>query len=258
MKQWLNTVKSGMKSWSINITCLLAILLIAASTTAQTRKLLEQGNKLYSEKRYDEASNNYMRALQQDPNNVTGMFNLGTALYQSKKYDSSRAIMGAAANAIKDKNGKAAVNYNIGNTFMAQRKWEDAIAAYKNTLRNNPQDEDAKYNLSYAQQMLKQEKKNGGGKDNKQDKNKDDKNKKDKQDKNDKNKDNKDKDQKNQQQQQNGDGKDKQDQQPQSQPSKLTQQQADQLLNAVKQQEKMLQDKMKKEKGIPGKMEKDW
>lgn len=248
MAQWLN-IRMGR---ACGYATFILMLLLCVTATAQTNRILQQGNQLYSERKYDEATRNYLKALQKDPTNTTGMFNLGTALYQNKKFDSSRKVMSATANAIKDKSGKAAANYNIGNTYMAQRKWEDAIAAYKNTLRNNPQDADAKYNLSYAQQMLKQDKNGGGGKDKqKQDQQQKDKKNQDKQD-------NKDKQNQDKQDKDNKDQKDEKDQQQQSQPSKLTQQQAEQLLNAVQQQEKKLQDKMKKEKGVPMKMDKDW
>ncbi|PQJ10673.1 hypothetical protein CJD36_011925 [Flavipsychrobacter stenotrophus] len=232
------------------------LIMILLSTTAMaqnnTNTLLQQGNKLYDQKRYDEATANYLQALKKDPNNATGLFNLGSALYQKKQYDSSRKLMAATADAIKDKGGKSAAHYNIGNTYMAQRKWEDAIASYKNTLRNNPQDADAKYNLSYAEEMLKKDKND------KKDKQKQDQQK---QDKPQQDKDKKDKDKKEKQDQQKENDKDKkeqQDQQPQSQPSKLTEQQAEQMLNAVQQQEKKLQDKLKKEKGMRVKMDKDW
>ncbi len=233
-------------------------MLAFAPALAQTNRFLAEGNNLYSKQKYDEATANYLKALQKDPNNATGLFNLGSALYQNKKYDSSRKVMATTANAIKDKNGKAAANYNIGNTYMAQRNWDEAINAYKNTLRNNPQDADAKYNLSYAEQMKKQDDKKGG-KNDKKDQNKD---KKDQQkDKQQQDKDKNDKDKDKQQGQQGQDDKNQKgdkDQQPQSQPSKLSQQQADQILNALQQEEKKLQDKLKKEKAIPLKLDKDW
>ncbi len=232
----------------------LIMILLSTMAMAQnnTNSLLQQGNKLYDQKRYDEATANYLQALKKDPNNATGLFNLGSALYQKKQYDSSRKLMAATADAIKDKGGKSAAHYNIGNTYMAQRKWEDAIASYKNTLRNNPQDADAKYNLSYAEEMLKKDKND------KKDKQKQDQQKQDKpqQDKDKKDKDKKDK--QDQQKENDKDKKEQQDQQPQSQPSKLTEQQAEQMLNAVQQQEKKLQDKLKKEKGMRVKMDKDW
>ena len=235
------------------------LFLLPAVAEGQTNRLILEGNNLYNQQRYDEANKDYMQALQKDPNNVTGLFNLGSSLYQSKHFDSSRKILSATANALKDKGGKAAANYNIGNTYMAQKKWEDAIASYKNTLRNNPQDADAKYNLSYAEQMLKKDQQSGGGKNDKKDQNKDKKDQKKDQQQQDKDKDKKDGDK--QDQQNNNDNKDQKqdkDQKPQGQPSKLSQQQADQLLNALQQEEKKLQDKLKKEKGIPVKMDKDW
>ncbi len=250
------TMKTAAPAAATTAMLLLMIISISANAQNNANFLLQQGNKLYDQKRYDEATANYLQALKKDPTNATGLFNLGSALYQKKQYDSSRKLMTATAEAIKDKGGKAAAHYNIGNTYMAQRKWEDAIAAYKNTLRNNPQDADAKYNLSYAEEMLKKDK-NGGGKNDKQDKQKQEQQKKDQQ----QNKDKKDKDKQDKQDQQQENDKDKKedkDQQPQSQPSKLTEQQAEQMLNAVQQQEKKLQDKMKKGKGIKVKMDKDW
>lgn len=241
--------KNGISKRLITILC----LIFSLPAVAQTNRFLADGNNLYNKQRYDEATANYLKALQKEPNNATGLFNLGNALYQNKKYDSSRKVMSTTANALQDKGGKAAANYNIGNTYMAQRNWDDAINSYKSTLRNNPQDVDAKYNLSYAEQMKKQDDKKDKKKD-KQDQKKD----KQQQDKNDK-KDKQDKD-KDKQDQQNGDNKDKQDkdQKPQGQPSKLTKQQADQMLNALQQEEKKLQDKLKKEKAIPVKLDKDW
>jgi Ca-activated chloride channel family protein len=181
-------------------------------------------------------------------------------LYQQKKFDESRKVMENTAKVSTDKNNKAAANYNIGNTYMSQQKWEDAINAYKKTLRSNPQDVDAKYNLSYAEEMLKkQQQEQKQNKDQKKQDKKDqqDKDKKDQKDKQDQ----KDKDQQKQDQQQDKDQDqkdDKQEQRPQGQPSKLSQQQAEQLLNALQQEEKKLQDKMKKGKGVPVKLQKDW
>lgn len=246
------------------------LILLACMTgvvaNAQSRKYIKEGNKLYEAKKYKEAGNAYTEALKKEPNNTTGMFNLGNSLYQQKQYESARKMMDATAKNIKPKEGKAAVNYNVGNSYMAEQKWEDAIDAYKKALRNNPQDADAKYNLSYANQMLKKQQHNSGGKNDKKDnkdQKKDDKNKDDKQnqDKNKQdNKDKNDKDNKDQQQDQNKDGdkEDKQDQRPQSQPSKLSEKQAEQLLNALQQEEKKLQGKLQKGKGTPVKVEKDW
>jgi tetratricopeptide (TPR) repeat protein len=237
----------------------LALALPATLSVAQqTNSLMLQGNKNYQEKKYKEAAADYQKALQKNPSYTPGLFNLGNSLYQQQQLDASRDVFANTAKLSKDKTGKGAANYNIGNTYMQQKKWEEAVAAYKDALRNNPQDADAKYNLSYAEEMLKQQKQNGGGK-NKQDQNKDKKDDKKKQDQN-KDKDKKDQQNKDQQNKpdQNKDKKDDQQNQPQSQPSKLSQQQADQLLNALQQEEKKLQDKKNKEQGVPVKMDKDW
>jgi len=234
-----------------------------ASAQAQADALIRKGNKLYEQQNYKDAAADYQKALAKNPTYTPGLFNLGNSLYQQKQFDASRQVMTATAKAAKDNVSKAGANYNIGNTYMAQQKWEDAVNSYKQTLRNNPQDLDAKYNLSYAEQMLKQQQQKSGGKDQKKDDKKDQKkdNKDQQQKKDDKGKD-KDKDKKDQDKNKdnkdNKDDKDKQDQQGQGQPSKLTQQQADQVLDALQNQEKKLQDKLNKEKGIPARMAKDW
>ncbi len=238
---------------------------------AQERKMVKKGNELYENKNYKAAAEAYQKAIQQNPKYTPGLFNLGNALYQQKQYEQARKVLDATSKISADKKGKDAASYNIGNTYMQEQKWQDAINAYKEALRNNPQDADAKYNLSYALSMLK--KQQGGGDDNnkdKNDKNKNDKNKdnkenkdnkdnkkdQDKQGDNQKDQDKKEDQQQNQQDKKEGD-KDK-EKKPQPQQSKLSQQQAEQLLNALQQEEKKLQDKMQKEKGVPVKVDKDW
>jgi Ca-activated chloride channel family protein len=250
--------RRAFSKWFACLSATIIILAIRNFAHAQTNLLLNQGNKYYDQQRYQEAEADYTKALARDPNNPSGLFNLGNTLYQEKRYDSSRKIMEATANAVKDKGGKAAANYNIGNTYMSQKKWEDAANSYKQTLRNNPQDADAKYNLSYAEEMLKKQQQQNKN----QDKQNQDKQNKDQKDKDKKDQQNKDQQKKDDKQDKGGD-KDKKDdqqdqQQAQAQPGKLSQQQAEQLLNALQQEEKKLQDKLKKEKGIPVKMEKDW
>ena len=253
---------------------ILTILTVVCTHTAhaQYKQLVKDGNKLYQQKKYKEASDAYLRALQKNPTYTPGAFNLGNALYQQKQYDGTRKVMEQVTKMDTSRKGTAAANYNIGNSYMAEQKWEEAIDAYKKALRANPQDDDAKYNLSYAQQMLK---KNGGGggknnkdnKDNKDDKNKDNKDNKDDKNKDRQNKDNKDnkddknkdnKDQQDQNKDNKDDKKDEQDKRPQPQQSKMSEKQAEQLLNALQQEEKKLQDKHKKAAGTPVKVEKDW
>ncbi len=238
---------------------LIVLLSGTQSFAQQSKKLIAAGNQLYQSGKFKEASMLYNQALKSDTNNIAkSSFNLGNALYQQKQPEAARTAYETTAKKSTDKKENASANYNVGNTYMQEKKWEDAVDAYKKTLRNNPQDADAKYNLSYAKAMLKKE---GGGKNKNKDKDKKDQDKKDQnkkdQDKKDQNK--KDQDKKDEPKD-NGDKKDEQkdDKERQPQPSKLSKQQAEQLLNALQQEEKKLQDKNKKVHGTPVKVEKDW
>lgn len=220
---------------------------------------VRKGNKLYEQKKYKEASAAYQQALAKNPTYVPGLFNLGNSLYQQKQYDAARKVLDATDKTVKDKGAKAGVNYNIGNTYMEEQKWEDAIGAYKAALRNNPQDADAKYNLSYAQAMLKKQQQQNKNDKNKQDKQNQQNKDQQKQDQNKQDQDKKDQQkQDQQQQQQDKDKQEKQEERPQPQQSKLSEKQAEQLLNALQQEEKKLQDKKRKENATPVKLDKDW
>ncbi|MFT4061915.1 MAG: tetratricopeptide repeat protein [Edaphocola sp.] len=243
-----------------------------AAPKVNVRPEVRKGNKLYKEQKYGEAQAAYLAALKKAPANYAGTFNLGDALYKEKNYEQARQALQASAGGTSDKSEKARSFHNIGNTYMAEKKWEDAIAAYKQALKLNPSDADTKYNLAYANAMLKKNGGGGGGNNNdkNKDKDKDDKNK-DKDNKDDKNKENQDKngqdkpdqnkDQGDKDKQGKGDEPKDQDQppqHPQGQPSKLSEQQAENLLNALRQEEKKLQDKKEKGKAVPIKLDKDW
>ncbi|PZF72266.1 hypothetical protein DN068_14935 [Taibaiella soli] len=248
------------------ITGTFALVIAALPVFAQERKLMKEGNNLYEQKKYKEAAAVYQQALQKNPAYTPGLFNLGNAQYQAKQLDAARNTLTTTAKSTSNPLEKSGAQYNIGNTYMDEKKWQDAIDAYKQALRNNPQDADAKYNLSYATAMKKKEDENNKDKKKDQkDKNKDQQNKDQKnKDKKDQNKDQQNKDQQNKDQQnkdqQNKDqqDKDQQDQHPQPKPGNLSQKQADQILNALQQEEKNLQDKMQKTKGVPVKVDKDW
>lgn len=237
-----------------------SVLFTQAVYGQQAKRLIADGNQLYQKGKYKDASIRYAQALKKDTANTIGHFNLGNALYKQKQLDAARNNFNAAAKKATSASDKSRADYNIGNTYMDEKKWEDAIEAYKNALRKNPQDADAKYNLAYAKAMLKKE--GGGGKNDKNKDKKEDQKDKDKQDQQNKDeqKDQQKKDEQNKDEQGKGDNKDenKDNQKPEPQPSKLSQQQADQLLDALQQEEKKLQEKNKKVKGVPVKMEKDW
>lgn len=234
------------------ILTLLMIGAAAVTAAAQERSLTRKGNELYSQKKFAEATAAYQEALRKQPQFTPGSFNLGNALIQQKKYDAARKVMENTIKTTSDPVVKGGAQYNAGNTFMSEQQWQQAVSSYKQALRNNPQDADAKYNLSYALAKLKQQQQQGGGKDDKKDQNKDG-DKKDQKEKEDQGK----KDQ--QKQQQDKDGNQQKQQQPrQPQQSKISEQQADNILKALQQDERKTQDKMQQSKAVPVKLEKDW
>lgn len=246
-----------MRKSIFHITIAVAALMLAqmqAYAQEGTSKLIRQGNAQYKKQQYADAEASYKKALERNNKSVEGNYNLGNSLYEQKRFDAARQQY---ANTIKSATGKvvkADASYNIGNTFMEDKKWEESIKSYKNTLKANPGDEQARYNLAYAQAMLKKQQQQGGGKDDKENKDK----QKDKKDKKDQDK--KEQEKKDQQQNKDEQKQDKeQQQQPQPKPSKLSPEEAKRLLQNLAQQEKKLQeDKMKKVKGTPGSVEKDW
>ena len=121
------------------------------------KKLVQNGNKMYSDSSYNEAEINYRKALEKDQEYFKAKFNMGDAIYKQGRYNESTAIFKALANEeISDKE-RAYIYHNLGNSLLKEQKIKEAIASYKNALRTNPNDEDTRYNLVYAQQMLKQQ-----------------------------------------------------------------------------------------------------
>ena len=242
----------------------------------KARKLLRQGNELYNKKQFTDASVSYQKALGNNSKYNKAAYNLGNAFYENKNYKEAVPQYELTAKTATDKLTKAEAFHNIGNAMMDQKQYQPAVDAYKNALRNNPSDDETRYNLAVAQKLL--DKENQDKKDKKKDK-KDNKDKKDKDDKNkDKNKDKKDGDNKDKKDDKDDKDKDnkgdkdkdkkqdpkkndkKDEQKPKPQPGKMTPQQVKQLLESLNNEEKKTQKKMnaQKAKGKKVKQEKDW
>lgn len=223
----------------------------------QGKKEVKQGNESYENKNYKDAEKNYRDALKKNKNSYSASFNLGDAYYKQEKYDEAAQEFQALTHRATSKDSLAAAYHNLGNALLKSKKYQESAEAYKNALKNNPTDEDTRYNLAYAQQMLKQQQQQNKDKDkkdnkDKKDKDKKDKNKDDKQDKN-----NKDKDKQDQQNKEKQDKKKNKKEQPQ--PDQISKEDAQRLLDALQNDEKNIQNKVKKGKqGIKVKIEKDW
>lgn len=234
-------------------------------------KQLAQGNKRYNLKKYNEAETLFRGASSKNAKSVAPAYDKANAIY--RQYQNTESIQ-QYQNALKtttDKKEKHKIFHNMGNAFMNQKNYSAAVEAYKNALRNNPQDEETRYNYALAKQKLKDNpnQNNQDNKDNKdnQDQNKDknqDENKEDKnQDKKDQGDDKKDQNQdqgKDQQDQNKDQGKPDREQQKQEQ----SKQQMDNMLRALDNAEKgvreRVQNKEREKEGKPVRATstKDW
>lgn len=276
-KTFPQTVSSGKAlSWLIPLLATGIVLACPRQLWAQqkekqpgldVKKAVNAGNDFYHQKQYDSAGTQYLKALKAQPNSFEGNFNLGDALYQSGQYDKARTALNNSLKSAKTKDNQAVAYHNIGNTFLEQKQWQAAADAFKKSLLLQPEDRDTKYNLAYAQEMLKQQqqknkqnkKNNKDDKDKKNNKDKQQQQPKDSKDKQDQNQKKNDQQQKQQDQQPQQDaGQDKKEQQAQGRPSKLTKQQADNILNALNQEEQALHKKKKEQTGVPVPPGKDW
>ena len=216
-------------------TAAFVVLLFGCSTTmfAQAdRQHIRQGNKLYHHEEYAKAEVEYQKALAANQRNPQALYNLGCALMMQQK-DSAAIVQFDNAGKLETSKKRKSMSYhNIGWICQKHQMYGEAIEAYKESLRNNPTDEETRYNLALCKRNQKQQQQNGGGGENKE--------KQDKQD------------QKKQDQQQK-----EQKRQPQEQMSKEN---AEQLLNAAMQEEKATQQRMKKAMQHPNRrqLQKNW
>jgi len=215
-------------------TVAMLLLLSVLSVTAQTdRQYIRQGNKLFRMGDYPNAEVSYRKTIEQNPKNPQAPFNLGNALMAQKKDSAAVAQFENASRLETNPLRKAQAFHNIGVICQTHKMYGEAIEAYKNALRLNPNDDETRYNLvlcKHQKQKQDQQKQNQG------------------QDKNDQKKDDQKKDE--QQKDQNSDKQDDKKQQEQQKPQ-MSKENAEQLLNAAIQNEKQTQDKLKKAQQQP-------
>jgi len=237
-----------MKNW-IKVILVYALAMIAVNALAQKeRKYIRQGNKEFESENFENSEVSYRKAVDlEEEKSHQPAFNVGDALYKQKKYEDATTQFESIADLEISKEEKAKIYHNLGNSLLQSDKLKESVEAYKNALRNNPKDMDTKYNLAYAQKKLEQQQKQQNK--DKKDKNKD---KKD-QDKNKQNKDQK-KDQKKQ------DKKNQDQNKEQQQKQQISKKDAQRILQALANDEKKTQKKVKEEKAAADKVktEKEW
>lgn len=266
-------------------------LKVNAKKVITAQNLTYQGNQSISKDNFVAAESAYRKAIGTNPADATPAFNLGSSFYNNQSYKEALSPLKKAASVAKTQEEKHAVFHNIGNVFMKNKEYEKAVAAYKEALRNNPIDNQTRYNLAIAKEMLKkdqqdkdkdkekqekkepedskdQEKKDN--KDKEGDQKKDKEGNPDKGDGDQKDKDGEPKDPSEKEEQKKGEGDQKKEtpqkpkedlsQAPPERKSQLSPQQVENLLEAMQNAEKKSQEKLeaKKVKGVPVKTKKDW
>ena len=240
------------------ILILIVLGLLASGLYAQNaKKYVRKGNKEFEKGEYSEAEVQYRKALDKNPNSYKGKFNLGDAMYQQDNVEESGKLFNELTAANVSPEVKAKSFYNLGNTMMKAKKYKEAVEAFKQSLKLDPTDYNAKYNLEYARkkmiQQQQQQKQNQNKNKNKNKKQNKDKNKQDQKNK-EKNKQDQNKkqdQQKDQQKQQQKDQQNKQDQQKQQQQQQkqqISKKDAARMLQALKNDEKKTLHKLEKQK----------
>lgn len=213
-----------------NTLLLIMLLLAFQDATAQTdRKLIRQGNRQFRNQHYEDAEATYRKASAANAQNPEAQYNLGCALMAQQKDSMAMKCFQNSAQLHTDKQRKAQAYHNMGVILQQKKQFGEAAEAYKAALRNNPKDNETRYNLALClKQMKNQPKQNQNQKkDENKDKNKDKEKEK-----------NENKNQKDQKQ-------------PEEKPEQMSKENAEQLLNAAMQQEKATQQRMKKAQQQP-------
>lgn len=238
----------------------------AIKAVKKANNYVYQGNTLLADKDdFVSAEMAYRKAISEQPTTTAGLYNLGNSYYNSKNHEEALYRLEQAAKIATSKEDKHKAFHNIGNVLMKSKRCKEAVEVYKSALRNNPSDDETRYNLAIAKECAEQQKDDNESKGDKDEKdNKDKEDDKDQGDKDNKEGDDKEdedgkpKDEKDNKGQ--GEGDNKQPQQPQPQPGQLSPQQIKNLLEAMNNQEQKVQEKVNadKQKGVKVKTDKDW
>jgi tetratricopeptide (TPR) repeat protein len=194
-----------------------------AGYSQQAAKYTREGNEFYRVQQYDKAAASYQKAIDADPGQLAAKFNLANTLHKQGKEDEAIQLFSDVAASADEAALKGRAYYNKGAILSQQKKLEESIEAYKNALRQDPADKEARENLQKA--LLELKKKDPPKK-------KDDQQKK---------------------------KKEQEKQKKQQQQPKISQKEAEQRLKLLEQKEKEVQQRLQKEKSkAGGSQAKDW
>ncbi len=245
--------------WWCVVSSALLLVSVSHSSAQSVRSLVGDGNSQYKDQKYADAEVNYRKALEKEQGLVPGHYNLGNALYKQDKADEAIKEYENALMKAESKDTKAEAYFNMGNAYMKGQRYQDAVKSYVESLKLNPNDQDSKYNLSYALEKMKQQQQQQDKNDKNKDKDKDKQDQKDKQNKDqDKQKQDQQKQDQQKQDQQKQDQEKQQKQQQQGQEKKMAKADAERILDVLKNSEKDVQKKLRVRPAVRSKTEKDW
>ena len=223
------------------------LILVSLNTFAQREMIdVSKGNREYRQQNFTEAEVNYRRAVETNKDSYEAHYNMGDALYRQDKYADAQTEFETAAKMLDKKTDKeryAKAMHNIGNCNFAQQQYGPAVAAYMESLRANPKDNDTRYNLVKAMELLEQQQQQQQQQQQNQDQNQDQQQQ-----------------QQQQQQEQNQDQQQQQEEQQQQeqQEDQMDKETAEQILQALEQDEQDTQEKMQRQQGKKRRVEKEW
>lgn len=248
---------------------LLVLALLAVDAAAQQypeRRQVRKGNRAYEKGNYQDAAGRYMRALGADPSSFEAQYNLGNALHRQEMYDQAAQVQQqAAADSLAAPVDRAQAFYNLGNTQFRQQKYAEALESYKNSLRLNPDDPQAKFNYAYVKKLLDDQnqqnqdnKDNKANKDNKDDQNQDQQNGQNQQNPQEGQNDPQEGDGQGDDQQQDGQPDKEQEGEGRPQPAGISPSEQERMLDAIQAQEDRTQEKLKEKAGAVVRLKKNW
>lgn len=251
-----------MKYRVLAILAVIVASLVSGEVVAQKmpeRRLVRKGNRQYERGDYDNSIDNYSRALRYDPKSFEAKFNTANVQFRRAFADSvqldvkmiekaEQTLRKLAQDSTRTDIERADVAYNLGNSLFMQQKFKEALTSYRDAMRLNPDDQEAKYNYALTKEMLKQQQQQQQNQQQQQDQNQDNQNQEQEQ-----NQDNQ-QDKQDKENQQNKE--DKQNQQPNEQQISEQEQQA--MLEAIQAQEDKTQEKLKEKQGVIIRGGKNW
>lgn len=249
---------------------LLYLLFLFAVVGASAQKMPERrevrrGNRSYNRSDYKTAIERYTRALTYAPDSFEATYDLGNALYKAEMLDKAEQTMArAAADTLRTDEERAESFYNLGNAQFRQKKYKEALESYRRSLLFDLTDMEAKYNYAYTKKLLEENQDQNGGNDDQQQNQNKDQNQQDQQGKQqDNQRDRRNEKQDNGDKQQNSEQNPSEPEQgddgnPRDLPGGISEQEQQQMLDAIQAQEDKTQEKLKEKQGVVVRGRKNW